>query len=62
MLPIIQREVEKRGWASDEEVIDYYAIGQSTPVLSPNTATFIGFKKRGLWELFCYLGMISPSW
>jgi len=64
MLPIIQREVvEKRGWASDEEVIDYYAIGQSTPgIIAVNTATFIGYKKKGLiGAIFATLGMISPS-
>ena len=64
MLPIIQREVvEKRGWASDEEVIDYYAIGQSTPgIIAVNTATFIGFKNKGIMgAIFATLGMISPS-
>ena len=42
MLPIIQREiVEKKGWVSDAEVMDYYAIGQCTPgVIAVNTATF----------------------
>ena len=44
MLPILQREiVEKNNWASDEELMDYYAIGQCTPgVIAVNTATFIG--------------------
>ena len=28
MLPALQREVvEKRGWASEEELMDWYAIG-----------------------------------
>ena len=32
MLPILQREVvEKKHWATDEELMDYYAIGQCTP-------------------------------
>ena len=46
MLPILQREiVEKNNWASDEELMDYYAIGQCTPgVIAVNTATFIGQK------------------
>lgn len=48
MLPIIQKEVvEKRGWASEKEVMDYYAIGQCTPgVIAVNTATFIGYKNK----------------
>ncbi len=50
MLPIIQRElVEKRNYATEEEVIDYYAIGQLTPgVIAVNVSTFIGYKKRGI--------------
>ena len=50
MLPILQREVvEKKGWATDEELTDYFAIGQCTPgVIAVNTATFIGQKRRGI--------------
>ena len=34
MLPMIQQEVvEKRKWATNEEVMDYYAVGQCTPGL-----------------------------
>lgn len=64
MLPIIQREVvEKRGWASEEEVMDYYAIGQCTPgVIAVNTATFIGYKNKGiLGGIVATLGVIFPS-
>ena len=41
MLPLIQKEiVERRGWASEEEVLDYYTIGQITQgVNAVNTAT-----------------------
>ena len=40
MLPILQREVvENKGWATDEELTDYFAIGQCTPgVIAVNTA------------------------
>ena len=50
MLPILQREVvENKGWATDEELTDYFAIGQCTPgVIAVNTATFIGQKQRGI--------------
>ena len=49
MLPILQREVvEHKGWATEEELMDYFAIGQCTPgVIAVNTATFIGQKHRG---------------
>ena len=62
MLPILQREVvEKKHWATDDELMDYYAIGQCTPgVIAVNTATFIGRKYRGiLGAIFTTLG--SPS-
>lgn len=64
MLPIIQKEVvEKRGWATEEEVIDYYAIGQCTPgIIAVNTATFIGYKRKGIiGAIFATLGMVTPS-
>ena len=46
MLPILQREVvENKGWATEEELMDYFAIGQCTPgIIAVNTATFIGQK------------------
>ena len=49
MLPILDRElIEKRGWATNEELMDYYAVGQCTPgVIAVNTATFLGNKLAG---------------
>ena len=64
MLPILQREVvEKKKWATDEELTDYYAIGQCTPgVIAVNTATFIGYKEKGtLGGIIATMGMIFPS-
>ncbi|NLK21619.1 MAG: chromate transporter [Epulopiscium sp.] len=64
MLPIIQKEVvEERKWATDEEVLDYYAIGQCTPgIIAINTATFIGYKRKGiLGSIFATAGMVAPS-
>lgn len=64
MLPMIQEEiVNKRKWATDEEVLDYYAIGQSTPgIIAVNTATFIGYNQKGiLGGIVATLGIVSPS-
>ena len=64
MLPIIQREVvEKKKWATEEEVMDYYAIGQCTPgVIAVNTATFIGRKHAGIpGGVVATLGVVFPS-
>ena len=64
MLPILQREVvQNRDWATDEELTDYFAIGQCTPgIIAVNTATFIGQKQRGvLGGVVATLGMVFPS-
>lgn len=64
MLPILQREVvERKGWATDEELTDYFAIGQCTPgVIAVNTATFIGHKYKGVLGAICStLGVVFPS-
>lgn len=64
MLPILQREVvENKGWTTDEELTDYFAIGQCTPgVIAVNTATFIGQKRRGiLGGIVATLGVVFPS-
>ena len=64
MLPILQREVvEKNNWATDEEIMDYYAIGQCTPgVIAVNTATFIGQKNKGIkGGIIATLGLVTPS-
>lgn len=64
MLPILQREVvEKRKWVTNEEVMDYYAIGQCTPgIIAVNTATFIGQKCAGnIGGVVATLGVVFPS-
>lgn len=64
MLPMLQREVvEKQHWATEEELADYYAIGQCTPgVIAVNTATFVGYRQRGIaGGIFATLGVVFPS-
>jgi len=64
MLPLLQREiVEKKKWATEEEMLDYFAVGQCTPgVIAVNTATFVGFKEKKLsGAIFATLGIVSPS-
>ena len=65
MLPMLQKEVvEAKQWATEEELMDYYAIGQCTPgIIAINTATFIGYKRKGLaGALFATYGVVAPSW
>ena len=64
MLPILQREiVEKKGWATEEEMLDYFAVGQCTPgIIAVNTATFVGFRKKGVvGGILATLGVVFPS-
>ncbi len=64
MLPMLQKEVvEKKKWATNDELMDYYAIGQCTPgIIAVNTATFVGYKIKGIpGAVFATLGVISPS-
>ncbi|MDO5516557.1 MAG: chromate transporter [Clostridium sp.] len=64
MLPIIQKEVvEKKKWATNDEVVDYYAVGQCTPgVIAVNTATFIGYRLKGIaGGIVATLGVVFPS-
>ncbi len=64
MLSLLQRVlVEQYGWTTEEELMDYYAIGQCTPgVIAVNTSTFIGHKLAGIpGALAATLGFITPS-
>lgn len=64
MLPLLEKELaEKKKWVSDEELLDYFAIGQSTPgIIAINTATFVGYKTAGIpGALAATSGMVCPS-
>ena len=64
MLPMLQKEVvEKYKWATEDEVLDYYAIGQCTPgIIMVNTATFIGYKQKGIpGAIAATVGAVFPS-
>ena len=64
MLPILQREVvERKDWVTEEELMDYFAIGQCTPgIIAVNTATFIGQKLKGVaGGILATLGVVFPS-
>lgn len=64
MLPILQREVgDNKGWATEGEMMDYFAIGQCTPgIIAVNTATFVGQKQKGiLGGIVATLGLVFPS-
>lgn len=64
MFPMLKREVvDARDWLSDEEMVDYYALGQSIPgIIAMNTVTLVGYRKRGVPGAFAAAaGMVTPS-
>ena len=64
MLPIMQKElVEKKDWTTNEELLNYYAVGQCTPgIIAVNVSTFVGYQKKGiLGSIFSTLGVVTPS-
>lgn len=64
MLPMLQKEVvENRKWATEEQIMDYYAVGQCTPgIIAVNTATFVGYNNRGvLGAIAATAGVVFPS-
>ena len=64
MLPMLQAEVvEKYRWATEAEVLDYYAISQCAPgITAVNTAAFIGYDRNGFWgAVFAASGVVTPS-
>ncbi len=64
MIPLIQREAaEKKGWVTQEDLLDVVAIAESTPgPIAINAATFIGRKTAGVPGAVCAtLGVVLPS-
>lgn len=64
MMPMMQKElIEKKHWITEEDLIDYYAVGQSTPgIVAVNVATFVGFRQVGIiGGIVATLGMVTPS-
>lgn len=65
MLPMLQRElVESKQWLTEEEILNYFAIGQCTPgIIAVNVATFCGYKRAGLFgAIVSTIGIVCPSW
>ena len=63
MIPIIQNEMARRGWISEEELPDIVALSQSAPgVMAVNISIFAGYRMRGVkGSIAATLGSITPS-
>ena len=63
MIPLIQSELSRRGWISEDELPDIVALSQSAPgVMAVNISIFAGHKLRGFkGSVAATLGSILPS-
>lgn len=63
MLPLIQEEVRAQGWLTDEELLNFIAVSESTPgPFAVNISTYVGMEAGGLsGAFFATLGVILPS-
>lgn len=64
MIPFIQKETaEKRDWITEEEILEIFAIAESTPgPIALNVATYIGYKLAGFaGAVIATMGVCVPS-
>ena len=64
MIPLLQAElIERKKWLTEDEIMDYYSIGQCTPgIIAVNVSTFTGYKLKGIaGALVATAGIIAPS-
>ena len=64
ILPLLQSElVDKKNWIDDDELCEYYALGQSVPgIIAANTAIFVGYKlHKTAGAIAATLGIVMPA-
>lgn len=63
MIPVIENEMNRRGWIAKEDIDDIVVLAQSAPgLLAVNMAIFTGHRLRGMkGSLAATLGSILPS-
>lgn len=63
MLPLIQSEIERLGWLTNTELVNFIAVSESTPgPFAINIATYVGTQMGGLPGGVCAtLGVVMPS-
>lgn len=63
MIPLIQHEVLAKSWVSENDIVNFIAIAESTPgPFAINITTFVGMQTAGIiGAVFATLGVITPS-
>jgi chromate transporter len=63
MIPMLQEQIVSRGWLTLEEMLNFFAIAESTPgPFALNTATLVGYEQGGfLGAVVCTVAVTLPS-
>lgn len=64
ILPLLQSElVDKKHWIDDDELCEYYALGQSVPgIIAANVSIFVGYKlRRTIGAITAVAGIVTPA-
>ena len=63
MLPLIREEAVAHGWMTEQALVDFIAVSESTPgPFAVNMATFVGVRTGGVFGAVCAtLGVVLPS-
>lgn len=63
VISLIQQEVLRHGWTTEQEFVDIVAISQVTPgPIGMNCATYVGYTAGGVWgSLVASAGIVLPS-
>ena len=63
MLPLIRESVAAKGWMTEEALVDFIAVSESTPgPFAVNMATYVGSQVGGIFGSVCAtLGVVLPS-
>lgn len=63
MIPLIQQVIIKYNWITEQQMIDFMAVSESTPgSLAVNISTYIGMKTAGIGgALTATFGVVLPS-
>jgi len=63
MIPLVQREVVRKGWILEDQFLELLTLAQSAPgPLALNTAVFVGYRVKGYRGVaLSVFGIILPS-
>lgn len=63
IVSLIERDVLRYGWATEQEFVDMVALSQVTPgPIGINCATYVGYTAGGVWgSLLASAGIVLPS-